>query len=248
LDVIYCLWSRQIKTFVRARGRVISTLIQPFLFLVALGLGFAPVFKRAGEGNYFEFLAPGVIGAGILFNAVFSGSDLLWDRQFGFIKETLVAPVPRSQILIGRALGVTTVALLQAILVGAICAIVGFHYPGLPHVGVAVVFAALVAFLFSLLGSIMGSVLTDTQSFSQIVNFIVSPIFYLSGAVFPLQGQSTIIRTLAFCNPLTYGIDGMRGALTGQHVIDPVTCFAVLIVLSAIALGAATVAFSRIRP
>lgn len=248
MDVIYSLWSRQIKTFIRARGRVISTLVQPFLFLVALGLGFAPVFKRAGEGDYFAFLAPGVIGAGILFNAVFSGSDLLWDRQFGFIKETLVAPVPRSQILIGRALGVTTVALIQAILVGLICALIGLHYPGAPNIGIAIGFAALVAFLFSLLGSILGSVLTDTQSFSQIVNFIVSPIFYLSGAVFPLEGQSTLVRTLAFLNPLTYGIDGMRGALTGQHILAPGTCLGVLGTGTMIALAAATYSFSRIRP
>ncbi|MEN3177789.1 ABC transporter permease [Gluconobacter sp. OJA] len=248
MDVLYCLWLRQIRSFLRARGRIISALAQPFLFLIALGLGFAPVFRKAGEGNYFAFLAPGVIGAGILFNAVYSGSDLLWDRQFGFIKETLVAPVSRIWILLGRALGVATVALLQAVLVGLLCLVAGNVFPGAGQIGLALLFALLIALIFAFFGSILGSVMSDAQSFSQIVNFIVTPLFYLSGAVFPLQGQTTFIRVLAFCNPLTYGIDGMRGALSGQSIVSPAFSLFILTLTTALSAVFANVAFSRIRP
>lgn len=248
VDVLYCLWLRQIRSFLRARGRVISALAQPFLFLIALGLGFAPVFRKAGEGNYFAFLAPGVIGAGILFNAVYSGSDLLWDRQFGFIKETLVAPVSRIWILLGRALGVASVALLQAVLVGLLCLVAGNVLPGAGQIGLALLFALLIALIFAFFGSILGSVMSDAQSFSQIVNFIVTPLFYLSGAVFPLEGQTTFIRALAFCNPLTYGIDGMRGALSGHFMVPPSLSLLLLILSAVLSAGLAQLAFSRIRP
>lgn len=248
IDILYCLWLRQIRSFLRARGRVVSALAQPFLFLVALGLGFAPIFLKAGEGNYFVFLAPGVIGAGILFNAVYSGSDLLWDRQFGFIKETLVAPVPRVWILLGRALGVASVALIQAVLVGLLCLAAGRVLPDTGQIGLALLFALLIALIFAFFGSILGSVMSDAQSFSQIVSFIVTPLFYLSGAVFPLEGQTTLVRVLAFCNPLTYGIDGMRGALSGRFVVAPSLSLLVLAVSAILSAGFAQLAFSRIRP
>ncbi|GAD09044.1 ABC transporter permease [Gluconobacter japonicus] len=248
VDVLYCLWLRQIRSFIRSRGRVISALAQPFLFLTALGLGFAPVFKKAGEGNYFAFLAPGVIGAGILFNAVYSGSDLLWDRQFGFIKETLVAPVSRIWILVGRALGVATVALLQAALVGVLCLVAGNVLPDAQQIGLALLFALLIALIFAFFGSTLGSIMSDAQSFSQIVNFIVTPLFYLSGAVFPLEGQTTFIRVLALCNPLTYGIDGMRGALSGHFIIPPALSILILTLATILSAIFAQISFSRIRP
>lgn len=117
MNTIYILWLRQIKRYSRSHARMIGSLGQPLLFLVSLGFGFGPVFKRAGEGNYINFLVPGVIAQAILFTAVFSGVELIWDRQFGFIKETLVAPVSRINIMIGRTLGGATIALLQGIIV-----------------------------------------------------------------------------------------------------------------------------------
>ncbi len=248
MDVIFVLWLRQVRGFMRARARIVSTMVQPFLLLVALGFGFGPVFSRAGEGNYFVFLIPGVIGSAMLFNAVFSGADLLWDRQFGFLKETLAAPVRRSQIMFGRALGVTSVSLLQGVIVAAVCGLVGFHYPDPGRILLTILFASMTAFLFAMIGSILGSVMTDPQAFSQIVNFVVSPLFYLSGAVFPLEGQRALIRNLAALNPLTYGIDGMRGALVGRHLFDPVFSLSLLGGLDLLFLAAATYSFSRIQP
>ena len=248
MDLIYCLWRRQIMAYLRAPGRVFSALAQPFLFLVALGLGFSPIYQQAGRGDYFAFLVPGVLGSCILFNAVFAGNDLLWDRQFGFIKETMVAPASRTCILFGRALGVTTVALIQAVLVGVVCSVAGLHKVPAGGVLIAFGFAVLIAIFFSFIGSILGSVLKDTQSFGQIVNFVATPLFYLSGAVFPLEGQKLLVVTLTSLNPLSYGIDGMRGALGGQYYYDPLMSVFILIVVNIVAAFAATFAFSRVRP
>lgn len=110
MPIIYILWLRQLKRYFRSKARIVGSIGQPVLFLVALGFGFGPVFQKAGEGNYLEFLSPGIIGMSILFTAVFSGIEIIWDRQFGFLKETLVAPVSRLEIMVGRTLGGATVA------------------------------------------------------------------------------------------------------------------------------------------
>ncbi len=135
MSAIYILWLRQIKRYFRSRPRIIASLGQPLLFLLALGFGFGPIFQRAGQGNYIQFLAPGVISMSILFTAIFSGIELIWDRQFGFLKETLVAPVPRILIMAGRTLGGATVALFQGLVVVVICLLAGFRitsFAGLP--------------------------------------------------------------------------------------------------------------------
>src|SRR6266852_6101739 len=125
MSAIYILWLRQLKRYVRSRPRILASLGQPLLFLLALGFGFGPIFQSAGQGNYIQFLAPGVIAMTVLFSAIFSGIELIWDRQFGFLKETLVAPVPRILIMIGRTLGGATVAMLQGTVVFLICLVVG---------------------------------------------------------------------------------------------------------------------------
>src|SRR3974390_3204371 len=125
MSVIYILWLRQLKRYARSRARIIGSLGQPLLFLLALGFGFGPTFAKAGGGNYIQFLAPGIISMGILFTAVFSGIEIIWDRQFGFLKETLVAPVSRLQIVLGRALGGATVALIQGAAVFLVCLLAG---------------------------------------------------------------------------------------------------------------------------
>src|SRR5436309_10696596 len=127
MSVIYILWLRELKLYVRSRSQLIASLGQPLLYLVALGFGMGPVFQKAGRGNYIQFVAPGVIAMTILFSSVFSGIGLLWDRQFGFLKETLVAPVPRIQIMLGRTLGAATVAMVQGLLVSIVCFLAGFR-------------------------------------------------------------------------------------------------------------------------
>src|SRR5579862_2078669 len=127
MTAIYILWMRQLKRYVRSRARIIASLGQPLLFLVALGFGFGPIFQKAGQGNYINFIAPGVISMSILFTAIFSGTEIIWDRQFGFLKETLVAPVSRFEIMLGRTLGGALVATIQGVIVLILTILVGFR-------------------------------------------------------------------------------------------------------------------------
>ena len=127
MGAIYMLWLRELKRYVRSRVQIIVSLGQPVLYLVVLGFGLGPVFQQAGKGSYLQFMVPGVIGMTVLFSSVFSGIAMLWDRQFGFLKETLVAPVPRIQIMLGRTLGGATVAIIQGTLVLIVCLIAGFR-------------------------------------------------------------------------------------------------------------------------
>src|ERR1700694_278761 len=147
MSVIYILWLREVRKYLRSRTQVIASLGSPIMYLGVLGFGLGPIFRKAGEGSYLQFMAPGVIGMTILFTSMFSGIALLWDRQFGFLKETLVAPVPRLWIMIGRTLGGATVAILQGLLVGVICAIAGFRASGAGAVPLAIVFMVLVALM-----------------------------------------------------------------------------------------------------
>src|SRR2546423_8012539 len=127
MSVIYILWLREVKKYLRSRVQIVASLGSPLMYLAVLGFGLAPVFQRAGEGKYIQFMAPGGIGMTVLFTSMFSGIAMLWDRQFGFLKETLVAPVPRLLIMIGRTLGGATVAVLQGPLIFVVTLIVGFR-------------------------------------------------------------------------------------------------------------------------
>src|SRR5881398_3465824 len=127
MAVVFALWLREVKRYLRSRPQILASLGQPLMYLLVLGFGLGPVFEKAGQGDYLRFVAPGVVGMTILFSSIFSGVGLLWDRQFGFLKETLVAPVPRLQIMIGRTLGGATVAVIQGSLVAIVCFAVGFR-------------------------------------------------------------------------------------------------------------------------
>src|ERR687886_309281 len=131
MRVIYILWLREVKKYLRSRTQIIASLGSPIMYLSVLGFGLGPVFQRAGEGSYLQFMAPGVIGMAVLFTSMFSGIALLFDRQFGFLKETLVAPVPRLWIMTGRTLGGATVALIQGALIFIVSLVAGFRPRGL---------------------------------------------------------------------------------------------------------------------
>jgi len=210
---IYILWLRQIKKYLRSKSRMVGSLAQPLLFLLALGYGFGSVFQEAGQGNYLSFLAPGIIGMSIIFTAIFSGMEVIWDRQFGFLKETLVAPMSRFNIMIGRTLGGATVATMQGIIVMLISMIFGFHPVSWLAVIPAIGIMFLIALLFTSLGTMIASLLSDMQGFQLIMNFLVMPLFFLSGAIFPLQGLPTALAIIARLDPLSYGIDALRALL-----------------------------------
>jgi ABC-2 type transport system permease protein len=245
--VIYILWLRQVKTYLRSRTQIVASLGQPLMYLLALGFGLGPVFARSGQGSYLQFLAPGVVGMAILFTSIFSGVGLLWDRQFGFLKETLVAPVPRLQIMLGRTLGGATVALIQGTLVLIVCLIAGFRPHNLANLPLALLFMALIAIVFTALGTAIGSALRDMQGFQMVMNFLVMPIFFLSGALFPLTDLPAGLAVATLLDPLSYGIDGLRGAFIGLSHFGIVVDLAVLGVLASCFLALGAWMFSRIQ-
>jgi ABC-2 type transport system permease protein len=247
MSVIYILWLREVKKYLRSRTQVIASLGSPIMYLGVLGFGLGPIFRKAGEGSYLQFMAPGVICMTILFTSMFSGIALLWDRQFGFLKETLVAPVPRVWIMIGRTLGGATVAMCQGLLIFIISFIAGFRPNSLAVIPLAILFMALVAVVFAALGTVIGSSLKDMQGFQLVMNFMVMPIFFLSGALYPLTNLPKVLALLTRIDPLTYGVDGMRTALINvTHfgmAADAIVLFGVAIVL----MGAGAWRFSKIE-
>ena len=244
---IWILWLRQVKRYSRSRARMIGSLGQPILFLFALGFGFGPIFARAGHGDYLEFVAPGIIAMGIIFHAVFGGIEIIWDRQFGFLKETLVAPVPRLAIVLGRTLGGATTAVLQGAIVLVVCLLAGFRLRHPALAPLALVFMFLIAVVFAGIGTSIGSVLRDMQGFQLIMNFLVMPLFFFSNALFPMAGLPAPLRIAARLNPLSYGVAGMRDALTGNASMAMVTDLVVLTALAMVLLGVSSFLFSRIE-
>jgi ABC-2 type transport system permease protein len=248
MNAIYALWLRSLKLYVRSRAQIIASLGQPLLYLLVLGFGLGPVFQRAGAGNYLQFIAPGIIGMSVLFTSIFSGLGILWDRQFGFLKETLVAPVSRLHIMIGRTLGGATIAVIQGCIVMIICVIAGFRPPHLLSIPIALGFMVLIAILFSALGVAIGSTLQDMQGFQLIMNFLVLPIYFLSGALFPLKGLGFVLKWITRLDPLAYGIDGMRNVFGSPNAaFDPRIDLLVLVVVAAILLVIGADRFNKIE-
>ena len=179
---IYILWLREMKRFVRARSRVIGTLAMPLLFLAFLGFGFhslaIPGIPR--DLDYIHFLVPGIIGMTMLFTAMFAGISVLWDREFGFLKEIMVTPVNRVSIVLGRIAGGTTTALIQGMLILGISLFMGFRVIAIAPLLLSIVFMLLIATTFIGLGLIFASKMKDIHGFSLIMNFVMFPLFFLS--------------------------------------------------------------------
>ena len=194
-QTIYIMWLREVKKFWRSPSRIIGALGQPILFLLALGYGLGSVFQAAGQGNYIQFLVPGIIGMAIIFYVDFNGMQIIWDRQFGFLKETLVAPVSRVAIMLGRTFGGATVATVQGCIVFVLTLLFGFHPYNWALLVPAILVMFLIASLFSALGITVASFVRDMQGFQLVMNFLVMPMFFLSGALFPLTNIPLLLRT-----------------------------------------------------
>ncbi len=247
MGVIHILWLRQIKRYLRSRARMLGSLAQPLLFFVALGFGFGPVFEQAGNGSYIQFLAPGVIAMSVMFTSVFSGIDLIWDKQFGFLKETLVAPVSRVKILFGRTLGAATVAMMQGCLVFLLTFLFGFRPENMLYLPLAFLFMAFIAFLFTALGTALASLVNDMHAFPMIMNFLVMPLFFLSGALFPLENLPAGIRYATYGNPLRYGVDGLHISMSGLEGIGIMADMGTLLVFIVAIMGLGVYLFKRIE-
>lgn len=247
MSTIYILWLRQLKRYFRSKSRMIGSLGQPLLFMVALGFGFGPIFQKAGGGSYINFLAPGVITQGILFTAIFSGIELIWDRQFGFLKETLVAPVSRLSIMVGRTLGGATIAFFQGVIIFLLTLAIGFRPVNWASLPLALVLMFVTALLFTGLGTAIASTLDDFQGFQLIMNFLVMPLFFLSGALFPINYAPQFLQVIARFNPLSYSIDALRDLLIGTTNFGLSLDVLVLSVLTIVILSTGAYLFSKIQ-
>jgi len=216
MRVIYMLWLRQIKRFFRAKSRIFGAVGQPLLFLIALGYGIGSVYKQAGHGSYLNFLVPGIMAQTVLFAAMFYGAMIMFDRQFGFLKETLVAPVSRTKIMLGGALGGATTAVMQGLIVLIISLFLGFRPHSWAMLPLALVILSLLAVAIASFSSGIGSFVQDMQGFQAINQFLVFPLYFLSGALYPLSNVPTALRIVAECNPMSYAVDAMRDAMIGQ--------------------------------
>lgn len=247
MSTIYIMWLRQMLRYFRSPARVIGALAQPLLYMLAFGYGLSGVFRQAGQGDYMTFLAPGIIGMTILFSSIFSGMELIWDKQFGFLKETLAAPVSRLNIMIGRTAGGATVSTLQAALVLGAALAVGVRPDNwlalIPAFGVMF----LIGLLFTTLGTWFATMLADFQGFQMIMNFTVMPMFFLSGAFFPLDSVPKALAVIAWFDPLAYGVDAVRGLMSGLSYFGLWVDIGVLAGLCALMLVLGSYAFSRIE-
>jgi ABC-2 type transport system permease protein len=217
---VYIIWYRDVLRYSRDRARIVASLGQPLLFLVVFGSGLSAslgmgVTQQLGNVSYVRFLYPGIISMAVLFTAIFSAMSIVWDREFGFLRELLVAPVSRIAVVLGKALGGSTVAMVQGAILLILAPIVGV---GLNPLNVIELLAVmfLTAFAISSLGILIASRLQTMESFQMIMNFLVMPMFFLSGAFFPLRGLPGWMAVLTRLDPVAYGVDPMRRALLGS--------------------------------
>jgi len=216
-QTVYVMWLREMKRFLRAKSRVIGTLAMPLFFLLAMGFGLSPMGNLSGvEGEgYITFLVPGIMGMTMLFTSTFAGFSVLWDREFGFLKEIMVAPVSRTAIVLGRIVGGITTALIQGFLILIISIFLGFKIINPWSILLAFLFMILIGIGFIGFGVSVASIIKDTQGFSLIMQLIVFPLFLLSGTFFPISNLPSWLRLISYIDPLTYGVDGLRASLIG---------------------------------
>jgi ABC-2 type transport system permease protein len=231
---IYVLWLREMKRFLRAKSRVIGTLAMPVFFLAFLALGFNRVsLPNVPPGvTYLQYLVPGILGMTLLFSSTFTGLSVLWDREFGFLKEIMVAPVRRVSIVLGRIAGGSTTSMIQGTMILFISLFMGFAPVSIWGVAASVVFMLLISFTFISIGLICASNMHDIHGFTMVMNFLVFPLFLLSGALFPVENLPAWVRVFSYLDPLTYGVDGLRGTLAGFSYLPLAVDLAVLSLFS----------------
>jgi ABC-2 type transport system permease protein len=229
LTGVYVIWLREFKRFWRDSARRIGAFVQPLVYLFLLGTGLQAAFKVFGGGmqtKYVLFMFPGILGMTILFTSVFSSISILWDRQFGFLKEVLVSPVPRSAVAMGKIVGGATTAFLQALVLMILMFVpffFGIHFSTLFKVVALIPVTLLLALGMTSLGVAIAARMKSFEGFPIIMNFILMPLFFLSGAMFPLQGLPGWMTVLTKLNPLSYGVDALRGiALHGVTITQSV--------------------------
>ena len=232
-QVIYTMWLREMKWFIRAKSRMIHSVIQPFLWLAIVGVGMSSAFSMPGGVSYLQFMAPGIIGMSLIFSSTMLGVSVLWDKQFGFMKEILVAPVSRTHIMLGKALGGMTLSVLQGVILIFAVGLFGVWPPSVLALLQILTFMALVSLSFVSLGLAIAARMEDPIAFPVVMNFLIMPLFFLSGALFPISMAPAWMKAVASLNPLMYGVDGLRAAFLGNSQYPILVDFGVLLVFSA---------------
>ncbi|WP_455391923.1 ABC transporter permease [[Eubacterium] cellulosolvens] len=225
---IYTIWLREMIRYIRAKSRIITSLAMPILWLALLGTALGSMMERSPYlptgMNYLQYIAPGIIGMAILFTSIFSGISIIFDREFGFLKEILVAPVSRVSIVMGKALGGTTTAMLQGMIMFVLAILLGVTFTSeLGIIGgflISVVFMFLIGLSFVSLGIAIASKIESMEGFQAIMSFLIMPMFFLSGALYPIGVLPEWLRVLTYFDPLTYGVDGLRYAIQGAEVAE----------------------------
>jgi ABC-2 type transport system permease protein len=229
MDIVYTIWLRNIKRYLRSKSRIIGSLGMPLFFLLVLGFGLNSVVRIPGTGQgYMGFIIPGIISMSVMFTSVFSGIQIIWDKQFGFLKETLVAPVSRLEIMFGQTLGGATTAFIQGFIILVLSLFMGLSITSVSGFLSAFVFMVLIGLSFTAFGIAIASKMEDMHGFQLIMNFVIFPIFGLSGALFPIDSLPSWLKSLTLIDPLTYGVEGIRYGLAGTSQVNPFVGFVVL--------------------
>jgi ABC-2 type transport system permease protein len=263
LRAIYIIWYRDILRYWRDRWRLVASLAQPLLFLVVFGSGLSSslggAFGRGTGISYIQFMYPGIIGMSILFSAIFGAMSIVWDREFGFLKEVLVAPIDRWAVAVGKALGGTTQAMIQGLILLVLAPLIGVKLSFLTVIEL-IPLAAVLAFGLAAFGVALASMMKSLQGFQVVMNFLMMPMFFLSGALFPLTNLPGWMTVLTRIDPASYGIDPIRRvvlsnsgaanvdslALTlGGHVLPIPIEAGIMLAFGAVLLGVAVVMFER---
>ena len=248
MDIVYTIWLRSVKRYLRSKSRIVGSLGMPLFLMLVLGFGLNSVVRIPGmEEGYMDFIIPGIVAMSVLFTSVFSGIQIIWDKQFGFLKATLVAPVSRLEIMIGQTLGGATAAVIQGLILMVLALFIGLHPVGIAGFLIAVGFMALIGVTFTALGIAIASRMEDMHGFQLIMNFIVFLIFGLSGALFPIDGLPDYIRPLTLADPLTYGVEGIRYGLSGTAQIHPLASLIVMAACAALMTVVGAYLFRKIQ-
>jgi ABC-2 type transport system permease protein len=247
LEVIYALWRRDMVKFLRDRRNLITSMTRPFLWLLAFGFGLRGSVRLPGMGGDFvSFLVPGIAAMTVLFSSMFAAISIVWEREFGFLKELLVAPVPRSAIVAAKLLSASTTALIEAMLMLALSPLIGARFS---VAGAVASLPLLAVFGMSVngLGITVAARMKSFEGFGSVVNFVIQPIFFLSGALYPITGLPRGLRAVVLVNPMSYVVDAVRGLCVGHHSF-PLAVSAAVAVVSAVVFGAlATRSFARME-
>jgi ABC-2 type transport system permease protein len=241
---IRMVWQRDIIRYFRERSQLYGSLSRPILWLFVLGLGLRGSASGIGNVNYTQFIFPGIIAMTAIFTSIQSAISIIWDREFGFLKEILVAPVPRTSIVIGKGLAGTTLSLIQGCIIILLAPLVHVH-PPLVNIVPLILTLAVMSFGLTGIGIVIAARMTSFQGFGTIMNFIIMPMWFLSGALFPARNLPVWLNVLVRVNPLTYGVDFVRRLVLGFSYHAPVFDFGFLVCFGALTVAAAVFFFNR---